>query len=298
MFGYVRPLRPELKVKDYESFRAMYCGLCHTLRSRYGMGTRMILSYDMCFLAHLMAGVTDCGIKTCGRRCAVSPLRRRACVSENSALDFAADCSVILTYWKLRDSAADSPGIKSIPHRMAALFMRRKYKKARRFLPDFAAGVESGIAELSKLERERVQSIDRPAHVFAEIMRRAAEGIADDRLRRPAEQVLYHVGRWVYIVDAWDDLDEDIKSGAYNAVAARFGLDTPEAREDARDAVTTTLMQSAATAAAAAELLDLGRSEAAVQNILYMGLPAMTDAVTSGQWKKRKQQRSQVHGSI
>lgn len=294
MFGYVRPFKPEMKVRDFESFRAMYCGLCHTLKARYGFGSRMLLSYDMCFMALLMSGVTSCGIKTCQKRCIVSPFRKRACVHENLALDFAADCSVILSYWKLRDSAQDERGMKSLRARLVAGFLKRKYQKASAELPDFATAVEQGIRQLDSLERANTPSLDRAADAFAAMMREAAAGLQDEKIRRPMEQLLYHVGRWVYITDAWDDLQDDLKSGSYNAIIARFEVETPEGLAEAKEAVRLTLLQSAQTAAAASELLDLGRSEPVVKNILYMGLPAMAESVMEGTMK----QRSSRHGSI
>ncbi len=294
MFGYVRPLKPELKVREFESFRAMYCGLCHTLRARYGPGSRMLLSYDMCFLAHLMSGVMGCGSKTCEKRCIVSPFRRRACIRENMALDFAADCSVILTYWKLRDSAQDEKGLRRWRARLAAWSIRRKYRRASEELPDFARAVEQGIRRLDSLERANTPSLDRAADAFAVMLQQAASGLAEDKIRRPVEQILYHVGRWVYITDAWDDLQDDLKTGSYNAVIARFEIHTPEGLAEAKEAVRLTLLQSAQTAAAASELLDLGRNDPVVKNILYMGLPAMAESVLEGYTK----QRSSRHGSI
>ena len=294
MFGYVRPYKPELKVRDYESFRAMYCGLCHTLRARYGLGSRMLLSYDMCFVAHLMSGVMQCGSKTYQKRCIVSPFRKRPCIRENMALDFAADCTMILSYWKLQDSIRDEKGIKRLRARLGAALLRRKYRWAVSQLPDFARAVEEGIDRLDELERANTPSMDRTADAFATMMEKAAAPLEEDRVRRPVEQILYHMGRWVYITDAWDDLPEDVKKGSYNAIAARFDISTPEGMQEARDAVRVTLLQSAQTAAAASELLDLGRCEAVVKNILYMGLPAMAESVLEGTTR----QRSSRHGSI
>lgn len=294
MFGYVRPYKPELKVRDYESFRAMYCGLCHTLRRRYGLGSRMLLSYDMCFAAHLMSGVMQCGSKTCRKRCIVSPFRKRDCIRENMALDLAADCSVILSWWKLRDSVRDERGLKKLFARVGSRLMRRKYRRAAAARPDFAAAAEQGITRLNELEDAKTASLDRPADAFASIAEHMASGLEDERVRRPAEQILYHIGRWVYITDAWDDLEEDEKNGSYNAIAARFDLTAPGGREEAKEAVRLTLLHSAETAAAAAELLDLGRCGPVVSNVLYMGLPAMGNSVLEGTMKKR----SARHGSI
>lgn len=294
MFGYVRPLKPELKVRDYEFYRAVYCGLCHSLRARYGIGSRMLLSYDMCFLALLINGVTGCGVTPCAKRCVVSPIRRRTCIRENEALDFTADCSVILTYWKVLDGIRDGSGLRKLGLRFAASLLKGKYRRASARLPSFAQAVEQGIDRLDELERAQTPSLDRTADAFAGMLRAAAGGLTDDKARRPVEQILYHIGRWIYILDAWDDLQEDLQSGCYNAVAARFDLGTPEEEAAAKQSVRLTLLQSAQTAAAAAELLDLGQSDPVIKNVLYLGLPAMAENVMEGLNK----QRSSRHGSI
>ena len=104
MFGYVRPSDDRLSERDRDAFRAAYCGLCHTLGRRYGLAGRMILNYDLTFLAMVLS---DGEGETCLRRCAVHPIRRRCCAANDPALDTAADMSVILTYWQLRDGVAD-----------------------------------------------------------------------------------------------------------------------------------------------------------------------------------------------
>ena len=105
MYGYVRPVKGELKVSEYERYNAVYCGLCHELGRRYGPASRFLVNYDFAFLAMLLADKTDS--PTCSRRCIAHPLRRRACLASCPGLETAADQTVILAWWKLRDGAED-----------------------------------------------------------------------------------------------------------------------------------------------------------------------------------------------
>ncbi len=293
MFGYVRPCKPELRVREYEAFRAMYCGLCHTLGRRYGSFWRFLLNYDFCYLALVLSAAERCDCRVCPRRCAVSPLRPRATVAENPALDFAADATVILSYWKLRDSAADERGLRRLGFRLLSLLARRGYRRAEKRRPDFALAAEEGLRRLSRQEAAREASLDRPADSFAGILRAGAAFSDRPAVRRALEELLYHTGRWIYIVDAWDDCAADQSAGLYNPIAARYALSgAPDA--SVRGAVEETLERSAARAAAAAELLDLGPNGDLIKNVLYLGMPAVAAAVLRGTLDRRRTKNGSI----
>ena len=218
MFGYVRPSDDRLTPADRETFRAAYCGLCHALGARYGLVGRMILNYDLTFLAMVLS---DGAGEMCAKRCAVHPIRRRCCVAGDPALDAAADMSVILTYWQLRDGVADHGFWGGLKYRIASVLLRPAYRKARERRPRFDAGTQAHLSELAALERERCASLDAPADAFAKLLALAAEEVSDPVRRRVTAQLLYHLGRWVYLVDAADDLRADIKSGGPCALRRR-----------------------------------------------------------------------------
>ena len=133
----------------------------------------------------------------------------------------------------------------------------------------------------SLLEQEGSPSLDRTADTFARILAAAALPAESSARTRALEQLLYHVGRWIYLVDAWDDLEEDGRTGSYNPIAARF----PEQVEANRDYLRTTLLHSLNLARSACALLELGHWQGAVENILYLGLPMVEELVFTGRWK-------------
>ena len=133
MFGYVRPSDGRLTEADRETFRGAYCGLCHTLGRRYGLAGRMILNYDLTFLAMVLSRGTG---ETCDRRCAVHPFRKRRCAAGDPAFDTAADMSVILTWWQLRDGVADHGFFRGLKYRLAVWLLTPAYRKARRCRED------------------------------------------------------------------------------------------------------------------------------------------------------------------
>lgn len=282
MFGYVRPVRPELKCKDYELYRATYCGLCRCLRRRYGLIAPMLLNFDFTFLALLLWEPEE-GFTPCRGRCYGNPLRKMPMCPDSPALEQAADESVILAWWKLRDAVADDGFWKGLPARALSAALGPAYRKAARLRPEFDRTVRSCLEELSVLEREGCPSLDRTADTFARLLQ--AAGPQEGERGRVLSQLLYHLGRWIYLADARDDLEEDKLSGRYNPAAARYGPQGDDA------ALRLTMDNSLARIGAALQLGDFGCRTALLENIVYLGLPAAEQAVFDGTWREIKKQK-------
>ena len=278
MFGYVRPNRDELKVRELRDYEALYCGLCHALGRRHGFFARFFLNYDFTFLAMLLDGSKPTAEQ---KRCPARLwCRKKGCICAGS-VDAAADAGTILSYWKLRDTVADGPFWKGTAARVLSFLLRPGYRRAAQARPEFDRAVHSCLEELQALEQEGSPSLDRTADTFARILAAAALPAESSARTRALEQLLYHVGRWIYLVDAWDDLEEDGRTGSYNPIAARF----PEQVEANRDYLRTTLLHSLNLARSACALLELGHWQGAVENILYLGLPMVEEMVFTGRWK-------------
>lgn len=284
MFGYVRPVREELKCKDFDLYRATYCGLCRALRQRYGLIAPMFLNFDFTFLALLLAP-EETRFTPCQGRCHANPLRKVPMCPENPGLDLAADESVVLTYWKLRDSAQDDGLWGGLPARSLSWMLAPAYRKAAKRCPEFDRAVRGSLEELSQLEQEQCSSIDRTADTFARLLQAAVPATGESGHDRAVGQLLYHLGRWIYLIDARDDLEEDRRTGAYNPLIFRFG---PEGDDGL---LKTTLEHSLNLARSAFCMLELGCRGAVVENILYLGLPLVQRAVFDGSWAEIKKQK-------
>ncbi len=283
LFGYVRPLSAELKVRELEDYKAVYCGLCCTMGKRHGFLARFTLNYDFTFLVMVLASDAEpCGMKQC--RCPAHPFRKRKMCMQMSALDVAADESLILSYHKLRDDVADNGFIRGLPARIAALALNRAYRKAAEAQPEFDRKVKACLEELRVLEQERCPSMDRSADTFARILQAAAPVTGDDVRDRALSQLLYHVGRWIYLIDAWDDLENDIRAGSYNPVLERFENEPKKYEQDVR----VTLLHSRNLAVSAYGLAQSPRWDGILSNILYLGLNAVEELVFAGRWKKKR----------
>lgn len=285
MFGYVRPSVQDLPEGELDRFRTMYCGLCHTLSRRYGQAARFILNYDFTYLAILLSDRTA-GKENAGR-CYTSPIRKRPYLESTAAMELAADESVILAYWQLRDGVEDHAWAAGLKYRAGARLLESAYRKAAAFQPAFDQAVRRQLQMLSALEKEKDPSMDKAADTFAVLLSSAAEGVEEPVRRRVLEQILYHLGRWVYLIDAADDLKKDAESGNYNPVALRYGLKDGAWDPESRHAFAVTLDHSIHQMAAAFELWNFGVWTTVLQTTFYAGLFRVGHAVLEGTYHRR-----------
>ena len=283
MFGYVRPAAQRLTEEQQQRYEGAYCGLCHTLGRRYGLAGRMILNYDLTFLAMLLSEGTA---ERCTKRCLIHPVKGRPCACGGSAFDLAADMSIILTWWQIQDGIADHGFFGGLKYRAASLLLRRAYRKARALRPAFDESTRRHLEKLSELEKENCPSLDAAADTFARLLADAAHEMAQPVKRRVLEQMLYHLGRWVYLVDAADDLKNDVKTGSYNPLPLRYALPGDTLTDTARQALAQTLDGSIRAMAAAFELWDFGDYGPVIESTVYEGLYAVGTSVLEGTFRR------------
>lgn len=287
MFGYVRPFKDELKVREFDQFKSCYCALCHTLKKQYGALASSILNYDFTFLAMLLWDEGTPVSYECAR-CIASPLQKRTYCTQSGALEKSAGYSVILAWWKLKDAIKDEPFLKSLASRFLSLFLRRPYKKAVRRFAAFDAVAKTQLEALGALETVNSDSLDACADRFAGITAAMAANAEADDISRPMAQLLYHTGRFIYIVDACDDLEEDLRKGRFNPIAKRFNTaGGGKLSDEARETLKTTIMHSCKLIATSFELLPKNPWNTILRNIIYLGMPDACVRVLNGTWHNR-----------
>lgn len=286
MFGYVRPRKDQLRLCDYDRYRAAYCGLCRALGKQYGFRYRFFVNYDMTFLYFLLAGTEkEAECKKCV--CPANVFRRRACYLSDETYRIVAAADVILCHWQLCDAVQDRSFWKSLPYRLIRTLTNRGYRKAAALAPEFDALAAEELERLAALEKENCASIDKTADCFATILQGCAAHLKAPELRRPTEQVLYHVGRFLYLADALDDLRSDCASSSYNPLRFRYTVHDGTLREADLAELTQTMEHSVCLAGAALELLPPRSGREILENIIYLGLPAVLQAVKNGNFRAR-----------
>lgn len=269
MFGYIQPLKCELKIREYDYYRAAYCGLCNSLRTRCGIKARFIVNYDFVFLALILSYSGSGDEIISKKRCMVCPTGKKCIQSE--AYDRAADVSVILTYLKLKDDMADNGFFRGIIGAgIPRLFLKKAYRRAAERLPEYNLKAGQLYDELCALEKNKVQSVDEPADKFA-LMLSSIIG-DEEKNSRALRQIFYHIGRFIYIIDALDDFEDDATKGEYNPIASRFGIESKELSEDVAEMVVSTLRHSIDAVLSAFNLLDERENENLLRNIIELGM--------------------------
>lgn len=267
-----------------KQYRAVYCGLCDRLRKRYGFRARFLVNYDMTFLYLLLRQEPS----ACGKCvCPLRPLCRKPCVAQDAEMDYAADLSVLLSYRKLADARRDG----SLAERLAAsagmLIYRRAFRRAAALHPALDRVFSEQLDALTALEAANCDSLDRTADTFAVLLGACAAEAPDPAQCRVLELLLYHVGRYLYLTDALEDLPKDLKAGRYNPLRYRFRLEGGALAPQDKQTLRSTIDVSISMAASAFELLDRRAGDELLRNMIYYGLPAVLCGVCEQRFRKR-----------
>ena len=268
MFGYIRACKPEMRIKEYELYKAVYCSLCKELGKSYGIFARFTLSYDFTFLALLSMSLNDscCGLKR--GVCTCNPLKKCTYLKNTDELKMPAAAAMILNYYKLVDNLRDEKGIKQIGYRLLKPIFSYAYKKARKGYPEIEKIVSDYIKIQLDLEANNCDDIDIAAEPTAICMSKIFSMLNGDRVqKRCLERMGYSIGRYIYILDAAVDLNDDIKLSRYNPFKSyKNDIDF------VNGIIKPTLNISIAEAAKALELIDIKKFKNILDNLIYLGL--------------------------
>ena len=261
MFGYIVVHKPELKVLEYETYRSCYCGLCHSLKKRHGRLGQMTLSFDMTFLALLLTGLYEPEtVSGCGR-CLAHPMQKHH-YRENPYFDYAADMNVLLTYYKCLDDWKDEKKLRGL---LFARLLKGKMRKIRSMYPEKAEKTQKFLEELGEFEKKNICDIDKTAGFFGEIMAELFVCRRDEweeKLRRMG----FFFGKFIYLMDAYEDIEEDLKQGRYNPLAELYKKDTFEQE------CQQILKMMMAETSRVFEMLPILEDAEILRNILYAGV--------------------------
>lgn len=268
MFGYIKAYPPELKVKEYALYKALYCGLCKSMGKCTGFCSRLTLSYDMTFLAAIRLCLENKQYEIKKERCIIHPFKKRPVVKEKEILNYCARVSAILSYAKLEDDIRDSKGVKKLKYVAVKPFLKHSAKRAGE--KELYCKISEKLNELNGLEKEKRASIDEPADIFGEITSYVfAHGLCGDE-RKIAEKIGFNIGKWIYITDAFDDVEKDLESKSYNPLILVYGENIGKAESEMIKSGLKGLLCEVEKALDLVEFNDLSLKEI-VYNILYKG---------------------------
>ncbi|MBP5177904.1 MAG: hypothetical protein ILP02_04935, partial [Clostridia bacterium] len=175
------------------------------------------LTYDITFLSAFAHNVTGVDVTVRNERCVAHPVTRRPVAGRTPLSDRLADVNVILAYYKLFDDVVDE-GKGKIKSR----FLRSAYKRAASREPAIDAVVKESYKDLTALERSGCDSVDAVADPFAEMLSKLSSLVLCDYATEFTKRLFYAVGKWLYLIDALDDYDKDVKKGGYNVLKSAY----------------------------------------------------------------------------
>ncbi|MCD7832760.1 MAG: DUF5685 family protein [Lachnospiraceae bacterium] len=297
MFGYIYVNEQELKLREYTTYRSFYCGLCQELHHRYGRRAQMVLNYDTTFLAIVLTGLYEPETLTEERRCLLHPVHRHP-MAKNDAIGYAADMCVLLAYQKGMDDWEDE---RKVSGRTIAALLGSAYKKISAEYPRQTKAVEENIRLLHEAEaawKEGKEPDSLPADIdyvagltgnFLGELYVWKDDIWQDDLR----QIGFYLGKFIYLLDAAEDIEKDRKHGNYNMLEAVFrakGLkeNTDIWEEPYRSEIQKILAGMMTEASRAFERLPVLEYAPIIRNILYSGVWCRYTAMRDKAEKKEK----------
>lgn len=268
MFGYVRAQREDLTVRQDTFYRAAYCGLCKEMGRCTGQCSRLSLSYDMVFLYLVRMALLGKKAEVKKGICLLHPFKKRLIVQSDEELRYAARASALLSYGKICDDLADEKGFKRFLKKLAKPFFEGAKKRAD--LDCLYGVIKEKLNELSAIEAKKSESVDAPAEVFGKLLAEVfAFGLEGDNATL-AREIGFRTGRFIYAIDAADDIAEDKKNGSYNPFLLLYG---GEIDQNQKNLIEMAMKYDLTALAAAIDLMDDGEAVKIIKNIIYLGMP-------------------------
>lgn len=279
MFGYVTPLKQELKIKDFNRFRSYYCGLCFHIKNDFGNIPRIALNYDMTFLALLLDGLSCEEVEFDLKRCAPHPTSKKPVIINNKPLSYAAAMNVALVYYKLLDDVQDDHTLSSKVQLITLSPYKKKFNKS---IIELNKLISSRLKDLSNLENNlSFSSIDEICHPFSEIVANILKcypnELIDDseELRDNLYNLGYTLGKWIYLIDALDDLKKDMEKKKFNPINFLYNdnnLSYTELKKNIKERIEFTILNCSYNCVEYLSKLPLNRNIDILNNTLELGM--------------------------
>ena len=280
MFGYVVMNKPEIRFKDFDLYRSFYCGLCRELREKYGISGQITLTYDMTFVVVLLSALYEPPTQKGTTRCVIHPVCKQP-VRKNAATEYGADMNVLLTYYKCMDDWEDEKKFAALGY---GKILQRKNNRLSYRYPEKAEKIRKLLEKLSQMEKAGETDIDKMSGCFGQIMEEIfawKKDVWEDSLRRMG----FYLGKFIYILDAYDDVEKDVKNGNYNPFVEKYimkGFD---------EQVRQLLIMMMAQTCREFEKLPIIKYTDILRNILYSGVWCRFETIA----RKRREAGEKKH---
>ncbi|MGB4984452.1 MAG: DUF5685 family protein [Erysipelotrichaceae bacterium] len=274
MFGYVVVNKPDLKFKEFDVYQSYYCGLCKTLKNNYGVKGQLTLNYDLNFLVILLSSLYEPNEETFKESCIVHPLKKHLKIV-NEFSNYAADFTIVLSYFKCLDDYMDE---NKLIEKTFMQLLKKHYLNIEKKYPIKVQLIKDNLMKINQYEKENNQNIDEVANLFGEIMG-TIFNYQNDIFSTYLYNLGFYLGKFIYLIDAYEDVEKDIKNKNYNLFKEQY-------KNNVLDEYFLTIGEyMLGEASEAYNMLPIVENNELLKNIIYCGIWTKYEYVKN----KRKQ---------
>lgn len=273
MFGYVKPLEAHMRICDYEIYTSACWGFRKAMKKNYGLAPRMSICSDFAFLGLLELSLNGAEVNTVNIRRFGHPFKKIPCMVTENGLAFTCAAASILIYNNILDDMEDGRFLKKTVSKLMLKKTYKAYNKAAEKYPDLAEYVSEQMERQKKLEKENCKTIDRASEPSSNILSEIASRLSTDpEKQRILRRFGFLLARYLYIADAFDDVEEDFRRRGFNPlIRGNYvinDIDLPAIQKKTEDSVNFTL----GALADCYVQLDIERFKPVIDNVVYLGL--------------------------
>lgn len=285
MFGYIIINKGDMKFKEFDIYHSYYCGLCQALKERYGKLGQISLSYDMTFFVMLLSSLYEPETELFRVKCAAHPFDKHP-VRMNEFSYYGADMNLLFTYYKCKDDWDDDRKLSRLAYWKT---LKRSYLNVSVRYGEKVRKIRNLMRELSQEEKKQNQDVDYMAGIFGEILGEIMAP-SNDEWQGSLKAMGSNLGKFIYLMDAYEDIEEDIKKGRYNPLKKRF--ESPDFEEE----IKTVLTMIMAECCKEFEKLPVIENVEILRNILYSGIWYKYEVVRQKREREQLKQSSKEQG--
>ncbi len=287
MFGYVRVNKPEMKVKEYELYKGLYCSVCKAMNKHFGVLSSLTLSYDITFLLLVRLSFSGVVPDFKSGRCPFNPAKKcNCCKNADEQFRYVAAVSMIMFYYKVKDNIQDGSFFKRLAMYMILPYAYIKKRKAKDMYPEIEAVVAGSMKRQAETEKSGTDISDKAAHESADALGKImAYGLPD--ASGDIYFFGYGTGKWVYLCDAADDMEKDLKKGSFNVYLNRYSIkNEQEITREIRDEIRGEINMSSAMCCEAFRKIKNKTLIPVCENIIYDGMEITMNNILKGRDEK------------
>ncbi|WP_296876709.1 DUF5685 family protein [Thomasclavelia sp.] len=261
MFGYVVVNKPDLTFREFDLYQSYYCGLCKTLKEKYGSKAQISLNFDLNFISILLTGLYEPETQVEMKRCFVHPMKKHM-TRYNECVDYAAKMTIVLTYYKCEDDWQDERKLSKQAYKK---LINKAYQEVKAEYPNKVAKIEASLGKIFDYEKQDKINFDEISNHFGVVMGEIC-AYKDDEWYDELYHLGFYLGKFIYFIDAYEDIESDLKKGTFNPFKDLYQTD--EFEDKCKEILE--LMISEATMAF--ERLPIIENANLIRNILYGGV--------------------------